>query len=412
MLFILLIMLEWYGPLAEALDALFTTLGVPPVGQAGARAELIPAAGPVTRAAPRASPMAAEGVRHMACCPQWKAGADVPASQAGAEDMGAAAACGMCQSTDPECLGQCGDCRRWFCNGTWNPAQPSHLVWHLAQKKHRSLRLHRGHPLGRQPIECTVCQAPDIWRLSVSTSLGRGPVVCCEPCIGEYQAADWPMSWSAVVGPRAIAGELLPSREAKVWPRCCMRAARRAALAEAGARAPEPGPATEDRPSHPQVPDVFLSAKHYHRVFLPLVKLELENASKETSSSLDQGVVAKLDRHQDSYVFLEAGSSLRVKVGCFLTIGHPACGDVGLFVKVLGVSGDAPKRVRVLLRHVLPEHEPLLARAMGFTVKAVENPLPYLRVLEALERFAQGDGLDPALTGHVLGRLLPSAHGR
>ncbi|KCV67979.1 hypothetical protein H696_05437 [Fonticula alba] len=66
----------------------------------------------------------------------------------------------------------------------------------------------------------------------------------------------------------------------------------------------------------------------------------------------------------------------------------------------------APKKVRVLLRHVFPEHEPLLGRSVGFTVKAVENPVHYLRVLEALERFAQGDELDDSITKHLLGRKL------
>uniref|UniRef100_A0A6G1SGJ9 DNA helicase n=1 Tax=Aceria tosichella TaxID=561515 RepID=A0A6G1SGJ9_9ACAR len=135
-------------------------------------------------------------------------------------------ACLYCGVSEPNCVAQCGQCKRWFCNGRGNMAA-SHLVNHLIRAKHKEVNLHKDGHLGETLLECYLCGARNVFNLGFIPAEADSTVMllCRQPCATSQTDTIQEMNcdpdeWKPLITDRCFLYWLLRAPDAKELARC------------------------------------------------------------------------------------------------------------------------------------------------------------------------------------------------
>lgn len=135
-------------------------------------------------------------------------------------------ACLYCGVSEPNCVAQCSQCKRWFCNGRGNMAA-SHLVNHLIRAKHKEVNLHKDGHLGETLLECYLCGARNVFNLGFIPAEADSTVMllCRQPCATSQTDTIQEMNcdpdeWKPLITDRCFLYWLLRAPDAKELSRC------------------------------------------------------------------------------------------------------------------------------------------------------------------------------------------------
>ncbi len=113
------------------------------------------------------------------------------------DDIECAHACAYCGIRDPNCVAQCMDTGKWFCNGKGNNSA-SHIVQHLVLAKKHSVCLHDNSELGECVLECYNCGTKNVFNLGVVFAQEQQAMalICRDPCMNNKSALN-DMQWNS-----------------------------------------------------------------------------------------------------------------------------------------------------------------------------------------------------------------------
>lgn len=95
--------------------------------------------------------------------------------------------CRYCEVDAVDCVVQCNNCSRWFCNGSSGTCG-SHIITHLVRSKHKELKMHQNSVLGDTILECYKCGCRNVFLLGYLPTAEEQVVViiCRDPCLAKY----------------------------------------------------------------------------------------------------------------------------------------------------------------------------------------------------------------------------------
>lgn len=198
-------------------------------------------------------------------------------------------ACLYCGINEPSCVAQCGQCKRWFCNGRGN-MPGSHIISHLVRAKHKEIILHKDGPLGETLLECYSCGSRNAFNLGFIPARADSTVMllCRQPCasqpdtanINEINLCDFD-DWKPLISDRCFLNWLLKSPEEQDLVRQ-IDASQISRLEDLWRDQGNHEISFQDLDKSQQndsiktVPLRYDSAKQYKEIFGPLVKMEAE----------------------------------------------------------------------------------------------------------------------------------------
>ena len=118
-------------------------------------------------------------------------------------------ACLYCGVYEPNCVAQCNQCKRWFCNGRGN-MPGSHIVSHLIRAKHKEINLHKDGHLGETLLECYLCGSKNVFNLGFIPAQGDSTVMllCRQPCTSQTSTIQElncdPDEWKSLINDRCF----------------------------------------------------------------------------------------------------------------------------------------------------------------------------------------------------------------
>ncbi len=140
-------------------------------------------------------------------------------TSAGASRNLARSKCAYCQNTDHKCLGQCMECKQYFCNTVLSEIG-SHLVVHLVRAKHRQVRLHKDSSLGHLVFECLFCRKRNVFTLGFAPhweDKRTDVIMCCRDysCLSQEYISNHGLKvseWEPIIKEKRFVDFLLQSK--------------------------------------------------------------------------------------------------------------------------------------------------------------------------------------------------------
>lgn len=197
-------------------------------------------------------------------------------------------ACLYCGIYEPSCVAQCGQCKRWFCNGRGN-MPGSHIVSHLVRSKHKEINLHKDGHLGETLLECYLCGARNVFNLGFIPAKADSTVMllCRQPCASQTDAIQEmncdPSEWKPLINDRCFLLWLLRSPDTHELAGARQIDATQISRLEDFWREQNNDASFHDLDKSQRndfilrtVPLRYDSAEQYQEIFGPLVKMEAE----------------------------------------------------------------------------------------------------------------------------------------
>jgi regulator of nonsense transcripts 1 len=95
--------------------------------------------------------------------------------------------CAYCGVHEPNSVVKClaKDCNKWFCNGKGLNEYGSHIILHLAKRKHKEISLHPDSELKDVNLACHTCNSKNIFMLGYTPAKTDfyAILLCREPCL-------------------------------------------------------------------------------------------------------------------------------------------------------------------------------------------------------------------------------------
>eukprot|EP00792_Barthelona_sp_PAP020_P006651 TRINITY_DN3050_c0_g1_i1.p1 TRINITY_DN3050_c0_g1~~TRINITY_DN3050_c0_g1_i1.p1 ORF type:complete len:949 (-),score=282.10 TRINITY_DN3050_c0_g1_i1:193-3039(-) len=217
--------------------------------------------------------------------------------------------CAYCGISDLNCLVQCKQCLKWFCNGKGGNVTASHIVHHLVKSKHHAVRLHPNAELGIIDLECYQCSVENIFTLGYVPSKTEDVVaiLCRHNCIHTFDTSnsDWDfdawtpliqsnkelLNWIAhvpteqqILAAKAVTPQLLSQLE-ELWLK-------------------NPHAKGNEQDSGPKIQSVLLqysTAELYRDIMLPLIKIEGEYDRRLKESQAKSNIPIRWEKISKGY---------------------------------------------------------------------------------------------------------------
>lgn len=321
-------------------------------------------------------------------------------------------ACSYCQLSDVNCVVQCNNCKKWFCNVNDGKCG-SHIIQHFIRSRHKEVKLHPESEFGDTILECYNCGNRNIFVLGFIPDEQNAcyVLICRDNCLNQNGIKDmgWdPHEWEPIISEKCIVDKMVKNRDEGDTRVRNLTLSQISQLEEAWKTNPD---AKFEDLSNMTVKDeiipvlkTYQDGYEYETVFLPLIK-RVEQADKEMCQNLykdyidvtwDIGLNQKKQAifrltHGDAHSLISIGDELTLSVS--LNNSEKWSGD-GLVIKI---------EEDLIFLEMKNKNVPTSITS-GYKVDYVWSDVPYARMTKAVTKFSrQKDSVSDYLFNSLLG---------